>query len=418
MPLDRQFVPKTIRPGRCVFHPIDALPGLSTRFRPPLRRTAREGSSVIRTNDMTWGILPIAASAWAAVALLALATAHLTGAAPFPFGIPWATLVATEVVSLTIWTAATPAALWTARQLVPGGARRVLAAAVQVSAGLIFVLAGAEAERWVVAQLVAPEQLPALSAILPRFDARVLGYLMIATLTQATRYVALYRERELQTAGLETRLAKTKLQVLKMQLQPHFLFNTLNTTAELVHADPNAADRMITRLGDFLRLSLDHAGHLLVPFRQEIDFIRAYVDIEQVRWGDRLTVEWDCDPDTLDAAVPTLAWQPVLENAIRHGRDPRSGRARIHLGSRRQGSHVLLFIRDWGPGLPEAGPRENVGLRNTRERVERLYGRNARFDLANATGGGAIATLLLPYTPCAAAHTPLPLRTIELGEPA
>jgi sensor histidine kinase YesM len=373
---------------------------------------------VIRPNEVTWGTLPIVASAWAAVAVLALATAHLTGADPFPFGLSWGTLAAIEFASLSIWIGATPGALWAARQLMPDSGRRWLSLLVQVAAGLVFVLAAAVVEGWLVAQLVAPDQLPTVHAILPRFDARMLGYLGIATLTQVTRYVALYRERELQTAGLETRLAKTKLQVLKMQLQPHFLFNTLNTTAELVHADPNAADLMITRLGDFLRLSLDHAGHLLVPFRQEIDFIRAYVDIEQVRWGSQLTVEWDCAADTLDAAVPTLAWQPVLENAIRHGRDPRSGRARIHLGSRRQGSHVLLFIRDWGPGLPAGGLQEHLGLRNTRERVERLYGKHAQFDLANATGGGVLATLLLPYTPCSAAHTPLPLRTIELGESA
>jgi hypothetical protein len=233
----------------------------------------------------------------------------------------------------------------------------------------------------------------------------VLVYAMVAGLYHAWR-----------ATRLEMQLVQARLDALVGQLQPHFLFNTLSATAELVHADPHAADVMITRLGDFLRLSLDHAGHLVVPFRQEIDFIRAYVDIEQVRWGDRLVVEWDCSPDTLDAAVPTLAWQPVLENAIRHGRDPRSGIARIHLGSRREGLHVVLFVRDSGPGLPAGRIEEHLGLRNTRERVERLYGDNARFELANAAGGGAIATLRLPYTPCAAAHTPLPLRTMELGE--
>jgi two-component system LytT family sensor kinase len=374
---------------------------------------------VIRPNELTWGALPVVAVTWVAVALLALATAHLTGEAPFPFGLPWVVLLAIEVASLVIWLGITPGALWVARQLMPEDPRRRAAGlAVQLGAGLVFVLGAAVVERWVVAILVAPDQLPVAHAVLPRFDARLLGYVCIATLTQVRRYVALYRERELETAALETRLAKTKLQVLKMQLQPHFLFNTLNTTAELVHADPKAADLMITRLGDFLRLSLDHAGHLVVPFRQEIDFIHAYVDIEQVRWGDRLSVEWDCAPDTLDAAVPTLAWQPVLENAIRHGRDPRSGLARIHLGSRREGHQVVLFIRDWGPGLPPGGLREHVGLKNTRERVERLYGEHARFELVNATGGGVIASLRLPYAPCAAAHTPLPLRTTELRTPA
>jgi LytS/YehU family sensor histidine kinase len=237
---------------------------------------------------------------------------------------------------------------------------------------------------------------------------------MAVMLTQAARWLSLSRAREFHAAELEARLAKTKLQVLKMQLQPHFLFNTLNATAELVHTNPRAADLMITRLGQFLRLSLDHAGHQVVPLRQELDFIRSYVDIEQIRFGDRMSVTWSNAADTLDAAVPTLLWQPILENAIRHGRDPRSGEARIEVGARRDGGELVLWVRDHGRGIPAGGPgRESVGLRNTRERIERLYGAAAAFELSNAPGGGALATFRFPYIPCSSAHTPLPLRTGE-----
>ena len=111
-----------------------------------------------------------------------------------------------------------------------------------------------------------------------------------------------------------------------MQLQPPSVQYTLNTVAELVHTEPDTADQMITRLGRLLRLSLDHAGHQVVPLRQEIEFLRMYVEIEQVRFQDRLQIIWDLGPDTLDAAVPTLIWQPVLENAIRHGVAPLAGR--------------------------------------------------------------------------------------------
>jgi two-component system LytT family sensor kinase len=281
--------------------------------------------------NLTW----LVAGGWTAVALLSVVIAYLTGIAPLPSELPWGPLLTIETLSLALWICATLAAFWVARQLTSGRYSAATSLAAELLTGLVFVLVAAISERWIAERLVTPEEGPLITAVLPRLDARVLGYVLIVALAQIERYFALSRKREVEAAGLEASLAKTKLQVLKMQLQPHFLFNTLNTTAELVHADPEAADLMITRLGDFLRLSLDHAGHQLVPFSQEIDFIRAYVDIEQVRWGDRLLVEWDCTPETLDAAVPTLVWQPVLENAIRHGRDPVSGQARIHLKARR-----------------------------------------------------------------------------------
>jgi len=372
----------------------------------PLRR-AQRGS----------GLLLLSSAVWTATAALAIGASFLTGAAQLAGAAPWAGFFAVELLSLVLWVGATALGLWLAGQLTSGHGRWLLSVTVELAAGFVVVLAVAVTERRLLDALLAPEDLPLASAMLPRVDTRLLGYVLVVVLTQAARYFTLYRERELRAAGLEAHLARTKLQVLKMQLQPHFLFNALNATAELVHADPDAADRMITRLSDFLRLSLDHAGHLLVPFGEEIDFIRAYVDIEQIRWGDRLTVEWDCTPDTLDAAVPTLVWQPVLENAIRHGCDPRTGMVRIHLGARRWEEKITLFIRDWGPGLPPGGPAERIGLRNTRERVRRLYGDRARFELAGAPEGGTIATLRLPYTPCTVAHTPVPLRS-EITEPA
>jgi len=245
---------------------------------------------------------------------------------------------------------------------------------------------------------------------------RVLAYLAIVTLGRTTYYFGLYRTRQLHASELETRLARTHLQVLKSQLQPHFLFNTLNAVAELVHTEPNAADLMITRLGRLLRLSLDNAGHQVVPLRQEIDFLRVYLEIEQVRFQDRLRIVWDVAPETLDAAVPTLLWQPVLENAIRHGVTPLAGRGRIVIASHREGDDLVLEIRDNGAGLPTgAAPREGVGLRNIRERVHQLYGSRAHFSLTRAPGGGTAATLRMPFTNCEGAQTPVPLGSSSLG---
>ena len=243
---------------------------------------------------------------------------------------------------------------------------------------------------------------------------RLLAFLSIVTLGWAARYFALYRTRHLDASELEARLVRTHLQVLKMQLQPHFLFNTLNTIAELVHTDPEAADQMITRLGRLLRLSLDHASHQVVPLRQEVDFLRVYAEIEQVRFQDRLQMVWDVAPETLEGAVPTLLLQPVLENAIRHGVTPMAGRGRIVIASRCEGEDLVLEIGDNGQGLPPGGvPREGVGLRNVRERVAQLYGRRAHFSLTPALGGGTIARMRLPFIHCDVPHTPVPLSTLE-----
>jgi two-component system, LytTR family, sensor kinase len=248
-------------------------------------------------------------------------------------------------------------------------------------------------------------------------ETRLLAFLSIVSLGWAAQYFALYRTRHLDASELEARLVRTHLQVLKMQLQPHFLFNTLNTIAELVHTDPEAADQMITRLGRLLRLSLDHASHQVVPLRQEVDFLRVYAEIEQVRFQDRLQVVWDLAPDTLDGAIPTLLLQPVLENAIRHGVTPMAGRGRIVIASRCEAEDLVLEIGDNGQGLPPGGvPREGVGLRNVRERVAQLYGRRAQFSLAPALGGGTIARLRLPFIHCDVPHTPVPLSRSILEE--
>jgi two-component system, LytTR family, sensor kinase len=317
-----------------------------------------------------------------------------------------------------IWAALTPPVLWLTRgaTFAPGGRGRSLAR--YLLAGAAFFLVSGVLE-WLLALATGTatgEQF--WSAIfLECVETRLLAFLAILTLGWSARYFALYRSRHLHASDLETRLAKTHLQVLKMQLQPHFLFNTLNTIAELVHTDPVAADQMITRLGRLLRLSLDHASHQVVPLRQEADFLRVYLDIEQVRFQNRLQVVWDLAADTLDAAVPTLLWQPVLENAIRHGVTPLGGRGQIEISSRREGEDVLLEIIDNGRGLPPGGlHREGVGLRNVRQRVDQLYGPRGRFTLAPAFGGGTVATLRIPFLHCDVPHTPVPLPRGDVKE--
>jgi len=330
----------------------------------------------------------------------------------------WPRLLVYAVGTGWIWAALTPPVLWLTRRVGFAAGQRGRSIGVYALVGALFFLVSGVGE-WLlgIATGMARRDQFWSVLLLECVETRLLAFLAIVTLGWSARYFALYRSRHLHASDLETRLAKTHLQVLKMQLQPHFLFNTLNTIAELVHTDPVAADQMITRLGRLLRLSLDHASHQVVPLRQEADFLRVYLAIEQVRFEDRLQVVWDLAPDTLDGAVPTLLWQPVLENAIRHGVTPLGGRGQVVISSHRDGEDLVLEIRDNGQGLPPGGsPREGVGLRNVRQRVDQLYGPRGRFTLAPAPGGGTVATLRIPFLHCDVPHTPVPLRRGDVEE--
>jgi sensor histidine kinase YesM len=217
-----------------------------------------------------------------------------------------------------------------------------------------------------------------------------------------------YAERERMTLQLETKLARAQLEALKIQLQPHFLFNTLNTISALLHRDPEAADRVLTRLGDLLRLSLQHSGRQEVMLRQELEFLEGYLEIQQTRFQDRLRVRFDTDPDALDALVPTLVLQPLVENAVRHAIEPRAAAGWLEVRARRENGRLTLQVADDGPGIAANGPGaiagsvipatgSGIGLANTRARLEQLYGAGHRFTLANASQGGLVVTLEIPF---------------------
>ncbi len=214
----------------------------------------------------------------------------------------------------------------------------------------------------------------------------------------ALNFYRLLRERELQAAQLATQLTQAQLAALRMQLQPHFLFNTLHTIAMLNLTDAKAANRMLTRLSDLLRLTLDGSGAQEVALRQELDWLRCYLEIEQIRFQDRLTVRFDVDPASLDAAAPNLLLQPIVENALRHGVAKQEADARIEIHAARQNGSLLLRVRDNGQGLTndlEAKP--GIGLNNTRARLAQLYGEAQRLELRNAEGGGVEVAITIPF---------------------
>jgi len=357
---------------------------------------------------------------WTLFGLFSFSQTFLYYILPASQPIRWGMLLALSLGGAWIWAALTPAALWLANRLSFEPNQRARSLALHGLAGLVFVLVSTVLERVIVGAVSGAPLKPFVTGLLYRFDSRLLAYLCIVTVSQAARYALLYREREVRAAELTAQLARAELQVLKMQLQPHFLFNALNTIAELAHDDPNNADRLIARLGHLLRLSLEQAGHQVVPFRQELQFLTAYLEIEQTRFQDRLGVETDVSLEALEAGVPPLLLQPLVENAIRHGVSHRTGRGRVSINARRQGAMLTVEIRDDGPGFPGGGGvvADGLGLRNTRERLRQLYGDRHAFILANDLAGGAVVTVALPFMECFEAHTPLHLQISRLAATA
>jgi sensor histidine kinase YesM len=200
---------------------------------------------------------------------------------------------------------------------------------------------------------------------------------------------------------LEGQLSQAQLQALKMQLHPHFLFNTLHSISALLNKDKEAARQMIARLGDFLRLTLENSGAQEVTLQQEIEFLVCYLEIQRIRFQDRLTTSLDVEAEALDAQVPNLILQPIVENAIRHGISQRSTPGRIEIQAKHRNGVLRIQVRDNGPGLPVNRSHEKLfqkglGLANTQTRLERLYGGEHRFELTNDPAGGLIVTLEIP----------------------
>lgn len=191
--------------------------------------------------------------------------------------------------------------------------------------------------------------------------------------------------------------ARAELALLRAQIQPHFLFNALNTVAALVHEDPHRAERMVARLSTLLRHALDSAGDEEVPLVEELRLARLYLEIEEARFEDRLRVRWSVSPEAYDARVPHLLLQPLVENAVRHGIAPRAGPGTVEVEAARVGGELHLAVRDDGAGAPAGAAGTGVGLGNTRARLARLYGARHSMALEAPPGGGFAVRIRLPF---------------------
>jgi sensor histidine kinase YesM len=352
-------------------------------------------------NRRLWLETAIVFAAWAVFGLL-LANQSYIQSAQRGRQMPWLVALRPGLLEASLWAFTTLAIFWLARRfpLERGRMFRGLAvhlvAAVAISlarTGLMVVLGGSV--RWVGVRTFSVQFWGTSSQ-------NFLFYALLLGIAHLGLYYRRYREREQAAEQLARGLTEARLQALKMQLQPHFLFNTLNAISALIPADAKPARRMLARLGDLLRATLEHEETQEVTLREELAFLEPYLEIEQARLEDRLTVVMNIAPETLDARVPHLLLQPLVENAIRHGIAARIEPGRVEISASRgpDDRYLQLEITDDGRGVDrnaDVSTRRGVGLTNIRSRLEQLYGREHRFTLLNQAAGGVLVRISLPF---------------------
>lgn len=311
------------------------------------------------------------------------------------------------MVGIYITAALTPAVLWIGRRLPISRKAWVRPAALHFLFSCIFSVVEIALETIVFLQLGLLRDLfrgsfatafPLL--LVAGFHENVITYWAVIGIQSGLRYYRQYQERELRASELEAQLTRSQLSTLKMQLRPHFLFNTLNTIMSLVRERKGAqAEEMLSRLSDLLRFSLEEVDAHEAPLRRELEYLRLYLSIEEVRFEDRLRVEVAADPEVLDAAVPHMALQPIVENAVRHGIGKSMSGGKIGIRATRVNGALEIKIEDDGPGLQTASPEESrgIGLGNTRARLARLYGAGAHLTVRDGEHGGVVVTMVVPY---------------------
>jgi two-component system LytT family sensor kinase len=225
------------------------------------------------------------------------------------------------------------------------------------------------------------------------------GYGLVVVLVHIILRVRLHRSQEVVLLRQAHQAAEAQLQVLKLEMQPHFLFNTLHAISAQIHSDPDAANDTLVLVSDMLRHAVETTRIQEVTLREELSILQLYTQIQQVRFRDRLRLTWDIENETLEAAVPHMLLQPLVENAMKHGLEAYSKAGRVIISAKRENDQLILSVRDDGPGHRHPSPRRGAGLgiTNVKSRLEQLYGSNHSFMLADAPGGGTEVVIRLPF---------------------
>jgi signal transduction histidine kinase len=341
-----------------------------------------------------WFRWTLAFLGWTFVGLFFASQTYLTykssgGKAPLQF------IVELNLSEWYLWAILSPGIIWLAARFPID--RKVLARslAIHLLAGIVVALASWQLNNFIRHHVLGMRSSTPLIGV---FHQYLVTYAILVGATQGYLYYRRYRDGELQAARLGAQLAEANLQALRTQLHPHFLFNTLNAISALVHKDPDSADRMIARLSDLLRLTIENVGVQEVPLAQEIEFLDRYLQIQRMRFGDRLSIRMDIAPGTMDAGTPYLILQPLVENAIRHGIGSRTSPGSVIVSSRQLDGMLVLEISDDGPGIePGVTPKPGIGISSTRARLDALYGRDHHFEMKSGVRGGFVVKLSFPF---------------------
>ena len=340
-----------------------------------------------------WGIL---AGTWAVFGILFSIQASARPRTPGGRALSWTEALTIGFVDMTGWVLMALVAFAVARR-VPIQRGRMVRLILVYLASMIAAFILRTWWQFLASSLTGPTRLTFWQAIVLGSALKALIYSLLLGVGYALVYARQLHERELREAQLETELLSAHLNVLKMQLQPHFLFNTLNSISSLMYADVGAADRMVARLADFLRQTLRTIDTQEVTLQEEMNFLTLYLDIERTRLRDRLEICLDVDDGARVALVPHLILQPLVENAIRHAIAPRVEGGSVTILAKRRGDRLQLVVRDDGPGLQSDPNTTGLGLQNTRQRLQHLYPGTHRFVIRNGPGGGAEVEVEIPY---------------------
>lgn len=320
----------------------------------------------------------------------------------------WLTAIVSSLLPLQLWAATYPLIVWFDRRIRARYDHWSPIIAWLYLAGIVLALANTAVSGLLQWMLIGADgrSLPEFyqSIWLGRTVLGIIAYKAIVTTDYLLRFYEGYQAEKDRAARLEAQLAQAELRALKMQLQPHFLFNALNSISSLVLQEPRAAVDMITYLGDFLRLTIENNGAQEVELERELEFLRCYLEIEQVRFRDRLRVSFEIEPETRQAQVPNLILQPIIENAIKHGIAPRAAAGQIEICARRLNGHLQIRVSDDGPGLDRSSLSAGVGLANTQERLRQIYRSDFQFSLAQGEQGGTVVTLEIPFAMASEKH--------------
>lgn len=327
---------------------------------------------------------------WTFVALLFAAHQSLGRAwMNLPPREPFGETFAIYFVCSLVWFAFTPAIVWLSRKYRIAAPNVIPSAAVHVIASFLFAAMSLATFALITPHLIRPTKLT--------FAQHFLGLLAFELHLDLIRYWAVIAiEHAITFSRLRAELAEARLEVLKRQLHPHFLFNTLNSISVLMFEDVKLANRMLLRLSELLRAGLTDDSPHEVSLDHELRFLERYLDIERMRFGERLTVDVSAEPSTLTARVPNLILQPLVENAIRYGVAAVDRPSRVSIRAQREGDHLRLEVRDDGPGMKGSAKR-GVGLSNTEARLKQLYGGEQRFELESPEDGGVRVRIAIPY---------------------